>query len=191
MADFLGIPRRRLPIAIAMVLLLAATLVWLQGRFDQSDVRKGIALALAHRPAGRDGKSVFDALVGVGRGDPRCDGKVVRGLLAGRAPARGRTGMFAALVAAAAAAGAPQAQKVWTEAPASAARPTAPPQSIAHLVKQAMPAVVGIVAVTARGEPQDPFHDFLERMYGSGGEREQPVRGIGTGFFVRSDGLVA
>jgi len=99
--------------------------------------------------------------------------------------------MFAALVAAAAAAGAPQAQKVWTEAPASAARPTAPPQSIAHLVKQAMPAVVGIVAVTARGEPQDPFHDFLERMYGSGGEREQPVRGIGTGFFVRSDGLVA
>src|SRR5712692_6862253 len=48
-----------------------------------------------------------------------------------------------------------------------------------------------IVAVTARGEPQDPFHDFLERMYGSGGEREQPVRGIGTGFFIRSDGLVA
>src|SRR5437660_7919709 len=99
--------------------------------------------------------------------------------------------MFAALVAAAAAAGAPQAQKVWTEAPASAARPTAPPQSIAHLVKQAMPAVVGIVAVTARGEPQDPFHDFLERMYGCGGGRDKPVRGIGTGFFVRSDGLVA
>src|SRR2546423_471008 len=99
--------------------------------------------------------------------------------------------MFAVRAAAAAAAGAPRAQKVWTEAPASAARPTAPPQSIAHLVKQAMPAVVGIVAVTARGEPQDPFHDFLERMYGSGGEREQPVRGIGTGFFVRSDGLLA
>ena len=59
--------------------------------------------------------------------------------------------MFAALVAAAAAATAPQAPKVWTEAPASAARPTAPPQSIALLVKQAMPAVVGIVAVTARG----------------------------------------
>src|SRR5712671_6908207 len=99
--------------------------------------------------------------------------------------------MFAALVAAAAAAAAPQGQKVWTEAPATAARPTAPPQSIAQLVKQAMPAVVGIVAVTARGEPQDPFHDFLERMYGSGGEREQPVRGIGTGFFIRSDGLLA
>src|SRR5258705_12621337 len=54
-----------------------------------------------------------------------------------------------------------------------------------------MPGVVGSVEVTAGGEPQYPFHDFLERMYGSGGEREQPVRGIGTGFFVRSDGLVA
>jgi serine protease Do len=99
--------------------------------------------------------------------------------------------MFAALVAVAAAAATPPTPKIWTEAPAGAARPTAPPQSIAQLVKQAMPAVVGIVAVTARGEPQDPFHDFLERMYGSGGEREQPVRGIGTGFFIRSDGLVA
>jgi serine protease Do len=96
--------------------------------------------------------------------------------------------VLALLIAAAAA---PHAQKVWTDAPAAATRPTAPPQSIAQLVKQAMPAVVGIVAVTSRGEPQDPFHDFLERMYGSGGEREQPVRGIGTGFFIRSDGLVA
>jgi len=95
--------------------------------------------------------------------------------------------LAAVLVAAAAAHG----QKVWTDAPAGATRPTSPPQSIAQLVKQAMPAVVGIVAVTARGEPQDPFHEFLERMYGAGGEREQPVRGIGTGFFIRSDGLVA
>ena len=96
--------------------------------------------------------------------------------------------MLAALLVAAAAA---HGQKVWTDAPAGATRPTSPPQSIAQLVKQAMPAVVGIVAVTARGEPQDPFHEFLERMYGAGGEREQPVRGIGTGFFIRSDGLVA
>ena len=80
MADFLGVPRRRLPVAIAMVLVLGATLTWLQGRFDQSDVKKGIALALEHRPAGR-GKTVFDALVELGRGDPRCDGKVVSGLL--------------------------------------------------------------------------------------------------------------
>jgi hypothetical protein len=80
-ADFLGVPRRRLPIAVAMVLLLAATLTWLQGRFDQSDVKKGIALALDHRPSGRGAKSVFDALVARGRGDPRCDGKVVSGLL--------------------------------------------------------------------------------------------------------------
>jgi len=97
--------------------------------------------------------------------------------------------MLAALVVAAAAA-APHPQRVWTDAPSAATRPTAPPQSIAQLVKQAMPAVVGIVAVTSRGE-QDPFHDFLQRMYGPGDEREQPVRGIGTGFFVRSDGLVA
>src|SRR6266850_5985731 len=106
---------------------------------------------------------------------------------AGACPPEG-DGMLAALLVAAAAA---HGQKVWTDAPAGATRPTSPPQSIAQLVKQAMPAVVGIVAVTARGEPQDPFHEFLERMYGAGGEREQPVRGIGTGFFIRSDGLVA
>lgn len=81
MTDLLGIPRRRLPVAIAMVLVLGATLTWLQGRFDQSDVKKGIALTLEHRPAGRGGKTVFDALVGLGSGDPRCDGKVVSGLL--------------------------------------------------------------------------------------------------------------
>jgi hypothetical protein len=79
-ADLLGIPRRRLPVAIAMVVALGATLTWLQGRFDQSDVKKGIALALEHRPRGGR-KTVFDALVELGRGDPRCDGKVVSGLL--------------------------------------------------------------------------------------------------------------
>jgi hypothetical protein len=75
MAGLLRIPRERLPIAIAMVIALAATLIWLQRRFDQTDVRKGIAIALEYRPAGQ--KSVFDALVALGRGDPRCDGKVV------------------------------------------------------------------------------------------------------------------
>ena len=80
MADLLGIPRRRLPVAIAMALALGATLTWLQGRFDQSDLKKGIALALEHRPGGGR-KTVFDALVELGRGDPRCDGKVVSGLL--------------------------------------------------------------------------------------------------------------
>src|SRR5437763_10798683 len=97
--------------------------------------------------------------------------------------------LLAAMVAGAIAAAA-QPHKVWTDAPIGA-RPTAPPQSIAQLVKQAMPAVVGIVSVTTRGESRDPFHDFLERMYGTGGQREQPVRGIGTGFFIRSDGLIA
>ena len=37
MADFLGIPRGRWPIAVALVLLLAFTLSWLQGRFDATD----------------------------------------------------------------------------------------------------------------------------------------------------------
>jgi hypothetical protein len=81
MSGFFGIPQRRLPIAVAMVLLLAVVLSWLQGRFDQSDVKKGIALALEHRPAGTSGKTIFEGLVALGRGDPRCDGKVVSGLL--------------------------------------------------------------------------------------------------------------
>src|SRR3954453_8046033 len=97
--------------------------------------------------------------------------------------------VLAVLLGASAAAAAPAHS--WTDAPASPSRPTAPPQSIATLVKTSMPAVVGIVAVTARMGSSDPFHDFLERMYGNGGpEHEQPVRGIGTGFFIRSDGLV-
>jgi len=85
------------------------------------------------------------------------------------------------------------AAKLWTDAPALKESPTAPPASIAALVKASMPAVVGIVATTARGGGDDPFHDFLERMYGSGGggPAEAPVRGIGTGFFIRSDGLIA
>src|SRR5260370_32575760 len=85
------------------------------------------------------------------------------------------------------------AAKLWTDAPALKEPPTAPPASIAALVKAAMPAVVGIVATTARGGENDPFHDFLERMYGSGsgGPSATPGRGIGTGFFIPSDGPIA
>src|SRR5215813_10060793 len=85
------------------------------------------------------------------------------------------------------------ARPLWTDAPATKERPTAPPASIAALVKAAMPAVVGIVATTARAGSNDPFREFLERMYGQsgGGPSETPVRGIGTGFVVRSDGLIA
>src|SRR5438477_12006719 len=84
------------------------------------------------------------------------------------------------------------AVKLWADAPAQKERPVAPPASIAALVHAAMPAVVGIVATTARGSDTDPFHDFLERMYGQGGTAaESPVRGIGTGFFIRGDGLIA
>src|SRR5438874_3044197 len=82
---------------------------------------------------------------------------------------------------------------LWIDAPATRERPTAPPSSIAALVKTSMPAVVGIVATTARAGGNDPFRDFLERMYGHGGSgpSEAPVRGIGTGFFIRGDGLIA
>jgi hypothetical protein len=59
---------------------LVATTSWLQGRFVRSDVRKGIALALAHRPA-PGAASVFERLVARGEGDPTCEGEVVSGLL--------------------------------------------------------------------------------------------------------------
>src|SRR5438876_7006286 len=82
---------------------------------------------------------------------------------------------------------------LWSDAPAAKERPTAPPISVAGLAKSSMPAVVGIVATTARGGANDPFREFRARMYGQGGSgpSETPVRGIGTGFFIRSDGLIA
>ena len=81
--------------------------------------------------------------------------------------------------------------RMWTDA-APGPRPAGPP-SIPTLLKTAMPAVVGIISTTARSPGQaDPFHDFLEKMYGSSDSRnDQPVRGIGTGFFIRPDGLIA
>lgn len=78
--DLRAIPRQRIPIAIGMVALLAFLLVQLQGRFDSTDVKKGIALALQHHPApGRP--SVFELLAARQEGDPRCDGHVVSMLL--------------------------------------------------------------------------------------------------------------
>lgn len=62
-----------------MVLLLAFTLSWLQGRFDASDAKKAIAAAMAWKPAGT--ATVFDALAARGEGDPQCSGKVVSQLL--------------------------------------------------------------------------------------------------------------
>src|SRR5512140_1992395 len=76
---FPGIPRERWPVAIAMVLLLAFTLSWLQGRFDASDAKKAIAAAMAWKPSGT--ATVFDALAARGEGDPQCTGKVVSQLL--------------------------------------------------------------------------------------------------------------
>ncbi|HEY6947905.1 MAG TPA: hypothetical protein VI297_03730 [Gemmatimonadales bacterium] len=79
MAEPFGIPRQRWPLAVAMVLLLAFTLSWLQGRFDASDAKKAIAAAMAWKPSG--GTTVFDALAARGEGDPQCTGKVVSVLL--------------------------------------------------------------------------------------------------------------
>src|SRR5947207_12214159 len=62
-----------------MVALLAFTLIWLQGRFDSSDVKKAIAATMAWRPAGS--ATVFETLTARGEGDPRCEGEVVSHLL--------------------------------------------------------------------------------------------------------------
>jgi hypothetical protein len=78
-ADLFGIPRQRLPLAVGMILLLAFTLSWLQGRFDSSDAKKAIAAAMAWRPSGA--QSIFESLAARGEGDPQCTGKVVSQLL--------------------------------------------------------------------------------------------------------------
>jgi len=77
--DLLGVPRHKWPLAIVLVALLAFTLTWLQGRFDQSDAKKGITAAMAWKPAGS--RSVFDAIAARGEGDPQCVGKVVSQLM--------------------------------------------------------------------------------------------------------------
>lgn len=79
MSDFFGIPRSRLPLAVAMIVLLAFMLSWLQGRFDQTDAKKAIAAAMSWKPAGA--RSVFDVLAARGEGDPECVGEVVSQLL--------------------------------------------------------------------------------------------------------------
>ena len=79
MAGILNIPRERWPIAIAMILLLAFTLSWLQGRFDQSDAKKAIAAAMSWKPAGK--ATVFEAITARGEGDPQCTGEVLSQLL--------------------------------------------------------------------------------------------------------------
>src|SRR5258708_36043229 len=62
-----------------MVVLLALTLSWLQGRFDASDAKKAITAAMSWKPAG--GQTVFDALAARNEGDPQCTGKVVSQIL--------------------------------------------------------------------------------------------------------------
>jgi hypothetical protein len=79
MAELLGIPRTRWPLALAMVVLLALTLSWLQGRFDASDAKRAIAAAMSWKPGGT--RSVLDVLAARGEGDPQCTAKLVSQLL--------------------------------------------------------------------------------------------------------------
>ena len=79
MSDFLGVPREKWPIAIVMVAVLAFTLTWLQGRFDQSDAKKAIAASMSWKPAGAE--SVFDGFARLKEGDPQCVGEVVSQLM--------------------------------------------------------------------------------------------------------------
>jgi hypothetical protein len=69
----------RLPIALALSVALVAALSWLQGRFETTDVKRGIAVALRHAPK-PGGPSIFEAITARGEGDPRCDGEVVSAL---------------------------------------------------------------------------------------------------------------
>jgi hypothetical protein len=66
-------------LAIIMIAFLAFLLSMLQGRFDSTDVKKAISLAMAWKPNG--GQTVFDAMAARGEGDPGCDGHVVSQLL--------------------------------------------------------------------------------------------------------------
>jgi hypothetical protein len=78
-AELLGIPRQRLPLAVGLVILLAFTLSWLQGRFDATDAKKAITSVMAYKPSGAS--TVFEAIAARGEGDPQCVGKIVSQLL--------------------------------------------------------------------------------------------------------------
>ncbi len=75
---------------------------------------------------------------------------------------------------------------VNAEAPRAALSP-----DFASLAHAALPAVVGIVATQQHGASAsgDPMREFLDRMYGEG-DQKAPVRGLGTGFFIQSDGFI-
>ena len=79
MPDLLGIPREKWPIAIVMVALLALSLRWLQGRFDDSDAKKAITATMSWKPSGKE--TVFDGFARLGEGDPQCVGTVVSQLM--------------------------------------------------------------------------------------------------------------
>jgi hypothetical protein len=53
---------RRVTLAVLLALGLGASLAWLQGRFDQSDLRKALELLEKSRPAGPGSASIDEAI---------------------------------------------------------------------------------------------------------------------------------
>jgi serine protease Do len=84
-------------------------------------------------------------------------------------------------------------------APALAVPPRLAPPDFSTIVKEYGPAVVnisvtGTVKTAGDGnpfgqmDPEDPFFQFFKRFHGPQGE--QPMRGLGSGFIVKSDGVI-
>jgi hypothetical protein len=53
---------RRIALALVLALTLGSTLAWLQGRFDQGDLRKATDLLEKSRPAGPSSPSIDEAI---------------------------------------------------------------------------------------------------------------------------------
>lgn len=85
-----------------------------------------------------------------------------------------------------------RSQALWSERKSSA-RPLAQVPNFSELAASVVPAVVSIQveqAVKPGADPNDPFSTYLHRFFGGEVPREFHNRGIGTGFVIRSDGLI-
>src|SRR5579863_3685183 len=70
---------RRVFIAIVMALALGATLAWLQGSFDKSDLRKAMSLLDDTRPPGPGSPSLQEALAKRLGHPPDCEAHITQG----------------------------------------------------------------------------------------------------------------
>lgn len=76
MDPYLRFLRERPHAAFVLLVGLVLAVSWLKHRFGAADARRGVAIALAHRPD-PGGPSVLEALAARGEGAPRCDGEIV------------------------------------------------------------------------------------------------------------------